>query len=163
MARAELIGISREFERTLPRKLMSAGILARDESGRVLLVKAIYRDSWTLPGGVVEHAESPMDAARREVSEELGVDLAIGRLLVVDYKSAKNRLDSVQWIFDGGTLRSDTTDRFVLERRELADWSWVESAGFRDHVAPWIEPRLHAAVQAARDGQTLYLHDGRPT
>ncbi|WP_169813104.1 NUDIX domain-containing protein [Nocardia jejuensis] len=64
---------------------MGAGLLFVDELGRVLLVEPTYKDHWELPGGVVEGGESPGAAAVREVREELGLDVPLGQLLVVDW------------------------------------------------------------------------------
>ena len=49
--------------------------LVRDGHGRVLLVRHTYGDraAWELPGGWVGRTEKPIDAARREAFEELGV------------------------------------------------------------------------------------------
>jgi 8-oxo-dGTP pyrophosphatase MutT (NUDIX family) len=46
------------------------------DSENVLLVRHTYgRREWDLPGGGVKRDERPLDAARREVEEELGVHL----------------------------------------------------------------------------------------
>jgi 8-oxo-dGTP pyrophosphatase MutT (NUDIX family) len=44
-----------------------------DAEGRVLLVKRADNGAWTLPGGIIDPAEQPADAAVREVFEETGV------------------------------------------------------------------------------------------
>lgn len=44
-----------------------------DESGRVLLARRADNGRWTLPGGIIDPAEHPADAAVREVYEETGV------------------------------------------------------------------------------------------
>jgi len=53
----------------------------------VLLVRiserGFHTGSWTLPGGGVDHGESPRDALVREVREECGVDCTVGDLLAV--------------------------------------------------------------------------------
>jgi 8-oxo-dGTP pyrophosphatase MutT (NUDIX family) len=45
------------------------------DGDRVLLVRHTYgRRSWDVPGGSIKRRESPLSAARREMSEELGLD-----------------------------------------------------------------------------------------
>jgi 8-oxo-dGTP pyrophosphatase MutT (NUDIX family) len=44
-----------------------------DERGRILLGKRADVGVWTLPGGIIDPAEQPADAAVREVYEETGV------------------------------------------------------------------------------------------
>ena len=54
------------------------------EDGRVLLARHAPTNTWTLPGGRVEHGEDPSDAVTREVAEETGYDAVVERLLGVD-------------------------------------------------------------------------------
>ena len=53
------------------------------EGGRVLLHQAGYEDFWSLPGGRVEMLEDSRAALRREMQEELGEEVDVGRLLWV--------------------------------------------------------------------------------
>src|SRR6266481_5320277 len=76
---------------SLARKWMAAGALCRDQAGQVLLVDPVYRDTWDLPGGVVEAEESPHAACRREVAEELGLDRPAGQVLAVDWVPSRPR------------------------------------------------------------------------
>lgn len=52
----------------------------RDERGRVLLAERCndpeFRGLWEFPGGKVESDETPAEALRRELAEELGIDAA---------------------------------------------------------------------------------------
>src|SRR6478735_7311049 len=55
-----------------------AGVMIKD--GRILLChraadRRWYPDVWDLPGGHVEFGESPTEALRRELAEELGVSV----------------------------------------------------------------------------------------
>jgi ADP-ribose pyrophosphatase YjhB (NUDIX family) len=45
-----------------------------DEFGRVLLVKARYRRTWSTPGGFFEDDEDTLDGALRELREEAGLE-----------------------------------------------------------------------------------------
>src|SRR5436853_3690894 len=54
--------------------LPSAAALIRDEDGRVLLVQHV-EGHWQVPGGAIDPGERPEDAARREVREEVGVEI----------------------------------------------------------------------------------------
>ena len=66
-----------------PRIPLGAGALIRDAEGRVLLIHQTYQRPplWLPPGGWVDRGESPQEAARREVWEELGVRVAVGQPL----------------------------------------------------------------------------------
>jgi ADP-ribose pyrophosphatase YjhB (NUDIX family) len=59
------------------RKRVSADILLRDDHGRILLVDPVYKPDWDLPGGMAEANESPTDAVRRELREELGLNVTL--------------------------------------------------------------------------------------
>ncbi|MDQ1700896.1 MAG: 8-oxo-dGTP diphosphatase [Frankiaceae bacterium] len=50
-------------------------VLRRGES--VLLLRQRHHPAWTLPGGLMKRGEAPSACVRREVREELGVDVAI--------------------------------------------------------------------------------------
>lgn len=64
---------------------VGAGALIRDAEGRVLLTLQTYQRPplWLPPGGWVDRGESPQQAACREIREELGVSIAVGRPLAI--------------------------------------------------------------------------------
>jgi 8-oxo-dGTP diphosphatase len=114
-----------------------------DERDRLLLALWNEAGRWTLPGGGVELHESVEEAAVREVREETGYDVELGRLLgvhthVVPPEERTTRRDrfykGVRVIFEaeilGGDLRHEvdgTTDEarwFPLS--EIADLPRVD-------------------------------------
>ena len=68
-----------------------AAILQRD--GAYLATQRGYGEfegMWEFPGGKIEHDESPEDALKREIQEELGIDITIDKFLCTteyDYPS----------------------------------------------------------------------------
>jgi 8-oxo-dGTP diphosphatase len=57
------------------------GAVLHDEAGRLLLIRrrhAPHAGSWSLPGGRVEHGETPEQAVEREVREETGLEVRAG-------------------------------------------------------------------------------------
>ncbi|TDQ04092.1 NUDIX domain-containing protein [Labedaea rhizosphaerae] len=126
----------------LPRAVVAAGVLFFDDAGRVMLVHTTYKQPWEIPGGVVEseRGESPVDAARREVAEELGLDITVGALLTID--SAADGVPGIAFVFDGG----------VLSAQQLAKIEFVDGEldGFRfcgpDEVRALLTPRLARRV-----------------
>lgn len=61
----------------------SVSAVIRDRQGRVLLQQRSDGGQWGLPGGSVEIGESVADAVVREVLEETGLRVAVGRLIGV--------------------------------------------------------------------------------
>ena len=84
------------------RQRIAAYGVARDVEGRLLLARAspalTLRGRWFLPGGGVQHGESPPDSLRREMEEESGLTVSLGPLLEV--------LSDVRTIPDGTSLHT---------------------------------------------------------
>ena len=60
------------------------GAVVRDESGRILVVRRARPPSeglWSIPGGRVEPGETLVEAVRREVREETGLDIDVEGIL----------------------------------------------------------------------------------
>ncbi len=56
---------------------VTAGAIIFNQAGEILVLKHRFRagSGWGLPGGFLERGEQPLDALRRELREELGLEI----------------------------------------------------------------------------------------
>jgi 8-oxo-dGTP diphosphatase len=144
----------------MSRPRVAAGALFFDEEGRVLLVKPTYKAGWDIPGGYVEPGETPIEACKREIKEELGLDRTIDRLLVADWAPSQSEGDKILFVFDGGDLLEEDASRITLPAAELKSCAFQPSESFAELMPERLARRLLAAVIARRDGAIGYLEHG---
>lgn len=140
------------------RAISAAGALFLDDRGRVLLVEPTYKPNWEIPGGVIEVGETPSEACRREVEEELGLRREPGRLLVVDW-APRDREDRILFVFDGGTITEPRQIR--LQQEELRSYEFVPPSEAERRLIPRLARRVAEALRARESGETRYLEHGR--
>lgn len=144
------------------RKRVGADVLIRDKEGMVLLVNPRYKPDWDLPSGMAEANEPPHEAAERELYEELGLQLTINRLLVVDWVPPHGPWDdSLMFIFDGGTLSDDQAAALQIADDELLAYRFISPVDAKPLLRPYVWRRLTHAVSAVTDGTTCYLNHGK--
>jgi ADP-ribose pyrophosphatase YjhB (NUDIX family) len=104
---------------------VSAVVRQRGEPDRILLMRRSDNEHWGLPGGYVEPGESVQSAAQREVREETGYEIEVGRLVgvysdprvqVIDYGGGR-RVHAINLCFEAvaGTQRELGTPDETLE------------------------------------------------
>jgi 8-oxo-dGTP diphosphatase len=73
------------------RFIVSAGAVIVDEQGQVLLLKHVFRtgSGWGIPGGFIDSNEQPEAALRRELQEEVGLEL--GSVKIAFARAFSNR------------------------------------------------------------------------
>ena len=82
--------------------LVGVGALIHDSEGRVLLIKRKFepnKGKWSLPGGLMETGEKLIEAGRREVREELGVELDIEGLFHVSEELIRDEAGKTRFHF----------------------------------------------------------------
>lgn len=150
-----------------PKALTAANVLFTDRSGGVLLVRPGYGDPdrWLLPGGGVDSdlGETPRAAAAREVREEIGLEVAPGRLLAVNWAHRPGFPARIRFLYDGGVLGPDALARIRLRPAELLDWRTAQRGELRGLVKPQLRRQIKACLKALAAGTgPLELHEGRP-
>ncbi len=127
-----------------------------DPEGRPLIVEPNYRDGWLFVGGLVDRGESPHEGCAREIKEEIGLDLPVGDLLVVDWVARGDRLDMplTFYLFDGGVIEDPATIK--LQEEELSRFEFLSPDDAIGLLADFNRPRVPLALEARRIGRTIY-------
>ncbi len=138
---------------SLPRSYAAAGCVLQDEEGRVLIVKAGYREHWQFPGGTIDLGEGPDVCAGRELEEETGIVKEPGALLAISWTHPSAELDhpAVHFLFDLGTVPNDTP--VTVPAGELDTYRWAPVPEALELLGPARSLRLAAALEARTDGR----------
>jgi 8-oxo-dGTP diphosphatase len=116
---------------TLEQRVAVYGI-CEDPGGRVLLVRAAQyltvAGQWFLPGGGIDHGEDPVNALRREFTEETGLHVEVSGL--------KGALSDVFTLPNGSNLH---TVRIVYGIASYSGRLRDETDGSSD-AARWLGP-----------------------
>jgi len=80
-----------------PRFTVTAGAVITDERGRVLLLNHVFRagSGWGIPGGFIEKYEQPEDALRRELREEVELELDSVDIAFVRTLKTQNQIEII--------------------------------------------------------------------
>jgi ADP-ribose pyrophosphatase YjhB (NUDIX family) len=116
----------------------SAGGLIHDGRGRVLLVRHSrekgWGDAWLTPGGMLEEGETVLDGLRREVHEEVGLEVTEPRLTIILQQTLTDGVRTRPGYFAQFVARAQATD--VQPGADILEAHWFdvlpEGLAFRD-------------------------------
>ncbi|MDG6920961.1 MAG: NUDIX hydrolase [Nitrososphaerota archaeon] len=111
---------------------------------KILLIKEQeepYNEMWVLPQGYVKRAETVSDAARREVREELRVEIDLGSLVGV-YDDFHNGSPPIHYLIVAylGAIKGSAEPRPTTE---AIDSAWVDVSKGLPDVPPVVRRTLH--------------------
>lgn len=104
--------------------------------GKVLLVRHTYEDGWYLPGGGAQRGESIEEAARREVREETGAEIADLDLFGVYTDLKRYKTDHVVVFQSCNFITGEGTSGEIAEAR------WFELDRLPENVSPGQRRRI---------------------
>lgn len=139
-------------------RVAAYALIIRDD--QVLLTRISERGyhsgSWTLPGGGINHGESPRAALEREVQEECGVPCEVGALLDVHdahfegmAPSGRNEdFHAVHLLFEA-TVPEDVEPRVVEADGTTDAVAWIQLAEVEAGEVPVLDVVRHALEMKA--------------
>lgn len=139
------------------RKRVATKVVVRDGAQRILLVNPTYKAHWDLPGGMAEANEPPRPAADRELREELGLTIPIGRLLTLEWVGPHGPWDDqLVFVFDGGVLDASQIGSLKVSDTELSAYKFATAEDAAVLLRPDMIARLNRARAALMTESTSY-------
>lgn len=92
-----------------------------------------YPQIWEFPGGKLEHAESPLNAALRETQEETGIDATFGPILYAETSTSFDGHQAVVILY-----LATTTQQQVSLSFEHTDYLWATKSQMRELLPAFI-------------------------
>ncbi len=77
-----------ETGRVMPTHIVAVGGIVLNDKGQILLVKT-HNYRWVFPGGQVEEGENLIEALKREIREESGIEVEVGELFCISSNTRK--------------------------------------------------------------------------
>ena len=98
---------------------------------------------------MAEANEPPADAVRRELREELGMEVQVSAMLCVDWVSPHGPWDDlINFIFDGGILSPDAVSAIQLIDDELRAFEFCDEGQAKERLRPHVWRRVCSALEA---------------
>jgi len=105
--------------------------------GKILLVKHSYRPLWYMPGGAVDYSETGIDAAKREVEEEVGVKCGDLELFGF-YHSIQYEHDDYVALY----VAKISSISYTIDPHEISQASWFEINNLPSDISPGTKRRI---------------------
>ena len=154
VCRARALGLEEKLpERTAKKRTPHYDVTAAviRKRGRLLIAQrplgGMLGGLWEFPGGKVEPGESLEECLRREIKEELGIEIKVGQR-VTQVKHAYTHFSITLYAFEC---------RLVSGRPrtiQVADWRWARMEELDDFAFAVTDRKIIQVLEAERYGQT---------
>ena len=129
-------------------------VILNDEKTKVLMVKEVNLQAYSLPGGWADLYDSPSKAARNECMQEAGANIEIVRLVgITDRTPFKHNTDLPEYVivFEA-RLKGELTEH----EYETDDVGWFDVNNLPLISRKTSEAELKRMIAAAISGETIF-------
>ena len=115
-----------------------------EKEGKILLVRSpgVLGAKWELPGGRLNKDELPQEGVKREVFEELGVEIVLqGVVQITTFVHPKDG-DHLVVVYSAQLKKPN--QEFVLEQAEIGAVKWISAVQLQEQI---IWPELLKAIE----------------
>lgn len=151
-----------KYYKNLPRKRVSVGALFFNNKKQLLVVKPNYKSNWLVVGGTVDAKESPYQAMKREIKEEIGLTIKKLQPICFEYKLRKNfQGEAVYILFYGGILTQKQINSIKLQKSELDDYKFVDIKDAKKVLRSTGGHKLSHCMKAIKNKTIFYMENGK--
>jgi len=114
-------------EAPIPNSIVPAAAAAIIENGKILMIRRVDNDKWSLPGGTLDFGESLEECITREVKEETGLEIQVDKIINI-YSNPNILIE-----YANGEVRQEFTTVYKAEKisgelkidNESKDIKWI--------------------------------------
>ena len=138
-------------------RVVAAVIKAINENGEPIIFATQrgygdFKDGWEFPGGKIEEGETPQEALKREIMEELDTEISVGELINTveyDYPTFHLSMDCFWCEIVKGDL--------VLKEHEAAKWVTKEQLNSVEWLPADIKLVENISTKLQKSGELLIV------
>lgn len=142
--------VKRAAVRTVAPSYTVGAVCVVEHDGEFLVLWQPHRRGWSLPGGLLGRGEEPRDAVRREVREEVGLDLDPGDPVAIRVDPVQQGVDVIFRV-----RLDERPDIELATEARKARWTTRKELGPADRDTRGILDELAGAAREKRLGRLV--------
>ena len=132
----------RKYRRSIPYFTVVAAVIRKN--GRILITRrkneGLLGGLWEFPGGKVEEGETDEDALKRELKEELNVQVRVGRFLM-QIPHQYTHMKVLLKVYEAEILSGE------VKKIGVSDYRWVLPREMRKYAFPAADKKILSYLQ----------------
>ncbi len=132
----------------------AGGAIIINEKNQILLLKRskdtrVEAGMWSRPGGAIEYGEMAEDAVKREIMEEIGIDIEVVRKL--DFQETIAPDGKKHWIAVGYLAKHISGEPKNMEPDKHDEIGWFPLDNLPDNLSPYTVSSLELLGELNND------------